>query len=256
MQEQRMQEIFEILQGEKIVKISDLADSFGVSQVTMRKDIAELEDMGLVIKYHGKVSLAKSGPIPYSDRQNENYANKLLIAKRAAELIRGCGSIMLDAGTTTMLIAEQIQSFDPINIITNSLSVASTLSRSNHNVTILGGILLNKSMCTVGPETQEELAKMEVEKLFIGCTGIRGAIGLTTGVATEAAVKRDMVKIAREVIAVFDDTKFEQVGIEMFAKFTDIDKIITTRPKKRPASLNAIEQLDVQIIYANEPNCN
>ena len=252
MVKQRRQEILQRLSKENYVKISDLAAAYSVSIVTMRKDISEMEAEGTVIRYHGKVSLADLGPIPYSMRQDENFIKKQLIAQKAAALIKSGDSVMLDAGTTTMLIAEQIQNREPINVITNSLSVADCLAKTSHYVTVLGGMLLAKSMCTVGPVTEGEIAALECEKLFLGCTGVRRTVGLTTGMVLEAMVKRAMISVAKEVIAVFDDSKFAQAGINLFAELKQINTIITTKPKRRPPMLDAAEEMGIQILYADE----
>lgn len=249
----RRQEILSSLSLDNYTKISDLASKFDVSVVTIRNDISKMEEDGLVVRYHGKVRLANLPPIiPYSVRKDENFVKKQLIARRAAELIQPGDSIMLDAGTTTMMIADQIQGLSSVNVITNSISVTDCLAKTEHSVTLLGGMLLSKSMCTVGPTTEKELASLECERLFLGCTGVRGTIGLTTGVVLEAMVKRAMIDISKEVIAVFDDSKFDQAGIHLFAKLNQIDTIITTRPAKKPPALSAAADLGIRIIYADE----
>ena len=248
----RRNEILRYLSQENVVKISDLAAMYGVSSVTMRKDISEMESEGLVIRYHGKAKLADNRPIPYDVRRERNYLKKKKIAECAASLVKTDDSIMLDSGSTTMLIAEQLQNAEPLNIITNSLSIAEYLAKTDHSVTMLGGMLLTKLMCTVGPVTESEIKSIECNKLFLACTGVRGAAGLTTRVVLEASVKKAMCSAAKEVIAVFDDSKFDQAGINLFAEFKDIDTIITTRPQVPTPALEEIEKMGVRIIFADE----
>ncbi|MDO4269767.1 MAG: DeoR/GlpR family DNA-binding transcription regulator [Eubacteriales bacterium] len=252
MVEQRRKDILQRLSREEYTKVSDLAAIYGVSQVTMRKDIAELVEQGLIIRYHGKVSLATAVPIPFSQRQDANFIKKQQIAKRAAELISTGDSIMLDSGTTTMMIAEQIADGDPINVITNSLSVANCLDKSNHMVTFLGGMLLSKSKCTVGPVTEGEISALECDKVFIGCTGVRDSVGLTTGMVLEAMVKKAMISAGKEVIAVFDDSKFGHAGVNLFAEFKQLHTIITTRSPQHAALFDELRKMGIKIIFADE----
>lgn len=251
MVEQRRKDILQRLSREEYVKVSDLAAIYGVSQVTMRKDIAELAEQGFLIRYHGRVSLASTSPIPFSQRQDANFIKKQKIAKCAAELIAPGDSIMLDAGTTTTMIAEQIVDSQPMNIITNSLSVANCLDRSNHTVTLLGGMLLSKSKCTVGPVTEEEISKLECEKVFIGCTGVRGSVGLTTGMVLEAMVKKAMISAGKEIIAVFDSSKFDHAGINLFAEFSQLNTIITTSTPQHIELFNELRKMGIKIVFAD-----
>ena len=252
MLEQRKKDILQRLSYEEYVKVSDLAATYGVSQVTIRKDIAELAEKGLLVRYHGKVSLASAAPIPFSQRQDSNFVKKQRIAKMAVELIEPGDSVMLDAGTTTTMIAEQLVDRQPMNIITNSLSAANCLDKSSHTVTLLGGILLSRSKCTVGAVTESEIAALECEKVFIGCTGARGTVGLTTGVVLEAMVKKAMISAAKEVIAVFDDSKFDHAGVNLFADFSQINTIITTSSEKSKPFLDELRKKGIHIILADE----
>ena len=93
---------------------------------------------------------------------------------------------------------------------------------------------------------------MECEKVFIGCTGARGTVGLTTGVVLEAMVKKAMISAAKEVIAVFDDSKFDHAGVNLFADFSQINTIITTSSEKSKPFLDELRKKGIHIILADE----
>lgn len=256
MLEKRKQDILKFLKNNEYVRISDLAERCNVSPVTMRKDIAQLESMGLVNKYHGKAAIVDHGAtpcIPYIMREDANLYSKELLAKRAIELIEPNDTIILDAGSTAAQIARQLLDVKtPINIVTNSVPILATLQDSPHMLSMAGGVLLGKSQCTVGPDAEAYFNRIQANKVFLGCTGIREGVGLTTGIILEAAVKRAMLNVSKEVIAVFDSSKFKQTALNLFAKYDEIDTIITMRPEDMTEVERILSLFPVKIIFADE----
>lgn len=249
----RRQSILDMLKKEKYIKTSTLADAFSVSQVTIRKDIAEMEAAGLVVRFHGKIMLSETTTMPYIMRNEMNNAKKLAIAKVAADMVRNVSSITLDAGTTTAMIAQEIFNLTPpLSVVTNSISIASDLTPSKHTVSLSGGIVLSHSMCVIGPDTEEYLKKLQTEIAFIGCTGVRDDIGLCTGLQLEGCAKRALMGTGKKVVAVFDDSKFTNTGMHMFANFSDLDAIITTHGDVPPVTLERLKELGVDLIYADD----
>lgn len=249
---QRKKDILEFLKQNESVKITTLAELCGVSQVTIRKDVAQLEQLGMIHRYRGKISIINHNLRPYFIREDFNSSNKRLIAQKAVELIAPNDLIILDAGTTTMLIAEILASEQPHNIITNSIPVATQLRNTNHVVTMAGGMLLNHSLCNIGPDTEALFQRIEADKVFIGCSGLRASCGLTTENIIEASTKKAMIHAAKQVIAVFDGSKFEQTAINLFANFNEIDTIITTHPENKSPILEEILQSGINVIFADD----
>ena len=250
--DQRKKDILAYLKKNESVKISALAEMCNVSQVTIRKDITQLEEQWLIVRYHGRISIVNAETTPYFIREDANCAQKRLVAREALKLIRPSDTIILDAGTTTMAIAEEMIHLPPRNIVTNSIPIATQLRNTNHTITMSGGVLLNRSMCTVGPDAEAFFNKIEADKVFLGCYGLRENQGLTTNIILEASVKRAMLHAAKEVIAVFDGSKFSQTALEMFAGFEEIDKVITTHPLEETPVLKELEQRGIQVIFADD----
>ena len=167
--------ILQALQQTGSISLSELSSTLGVSLVTIRKDVANLEAKELVSRQHGSVSLPyqyENNQIPFSLREAFNEQDKKLIAKAAATLIHPDDAIALDSGTTTYMIANEIKSLPPVNIVTNSIRAAMALEQSHHTIFLAGGQVLSRSMCTVGPEAEKIFYKIRPDKVFIGTTGI------------------------------------------------------------------------------------
>lgn len=250
--DQRKKDILAYLEKNESVKISTLAEMCEVSQVTIRKDITQLEELGLIVRYHGKISIVNNESTPYFIREDANCLKKRQVAQEALKLIHPDDTIILDAGTTTMFIAEAMINLPPSNIVTNSIPIASQLRNTNHTITMTGGILLNRSMCTVGPDAEAFFHKIEADKVFLACSGLREKQGLTTGIILEASVKNAMLHAAKEVIAVFDGSKFEQTALNLFAEFDEIDKVITTHPEKETPILDEFRERGIPVIFADD----
>lgn len=250
--DQRKKDILAYLNGNESVKVSTLAELCEVSQVTIRKDIAQLEDMGLIVRYHGKISIANNETTPYYVREDANCSNKRLVAQEAVKLIQPNDTVILDAGTTTMFMAEKMLRLPPSNIVTNSIPIGARFCNTNHTVTMTGGVLLNHSLCMVGPDAEAFFGKIEAEKVFLGCSGLREKQGLTTNIILEAAVKRAMLHAAKEVIAIFDGSKFEKSALNLFASFEEIDTVITTHSEKEAPFLEEMLNKGVRVIFADD----
>ncbi len=237
--EERQQLISELVAAKGRVSVQDLAVQFAITQETVRRDLGSLEEVGVLRRVHGgavsmeKISLSEA---TVSERSHLALPEKQRIADVAARIITAnpTASVLLDAGTTTGLLAQSLVSWSPqrrgqeLLIITNSLPIASTLS-SNHaiNVELLGGRIRGVTSAAVGPETERQLAILRPDLAFIGTNGIDAEFGLSTPDSQEAAVKRAMTAVSRRIIVLVDSSKFNQAGLVKFAALADIDGIIT-----------------------------
>ena len=191
--------ILQALQQTGSISLSELSSTLGVSLVTIRKDVANLEAKELVSRQHGSVSLPyqyENNQIPFSLREAFNEQDKKLIAKAAATLIHPDDAIALDSGTTTYMIANEIKSLPPVNIVTNSIRAAMALEQSHHTIFLAGGQVLSRSMCTVGPEAEKIFYQIRPDKVFIGTTGISSDLNLTASLNIEVGVKQAMIQVA------------------------------------------------------------
>lgn len=254
MTETRQRRIIEEIKKQKYTRVAYLAELFDVSQVTIRKDLDALESQGIIVRYHGKVAISEKPSIPYDKRSEQNNGKKMMIAKAAAALAKNVHSVALDAGSTTALIANEIAGIEHLSIITNSIKAAAALEHASNNVALVGGQMIGQSMCTVGPDAEGYLSTIKSDIVFVGCSGIWDSQGLSTGLRLEGGVKQALIHSGERVVAVFDDSKFFTTSMYLFANFSEIDTIITTTPTIRPKALDRIEELGINIIYADQLN--
>ncbi|MGI9862900.1 DeoR/GlpR family DNA-binding transcription regulator [Moorella naiadis] len=250
--DERRKAILQLLEEQNSISVAILSKKFSVSPVTIRKDLEALEKSLMVTRTRGGVILAKAAPAPpFISRAELHFEEKMLIAKTAAEMVEDDDSILLDSGTTTLAIARQLLNRQKLTVVTNSLPIAYTFGNSNVNVMLTGGTLLGTQMSLIGPETEEYLSRIQVNKLFLGASGVRGTMGLTTSSSLEAQVKRQMIKVAKKVILVADHSKFNSTSIVLFADFKQIDCVITTQPLD-DSFLQHFNKLGIEVIYATK----
>ena len=248
--------ILQALQQTGSISLSELSSTLGVSLITIRKDVANLEAKELVSRQHGSVSLPyqyENNQIPFSLREAFNEQDKKLIAKAAATLIHPDDAIALDSGTTTYMIANEIKSLPPVNIVTNSIRAAMALEQSHHTIFLAGGQVLSRSMCTVGPEAEKIFYQIRPDKVFIGTTGISSDLNLTASLNIEVGVKQAMIQVARQVILVTSSQSFHRNRMFIFGSASQIHCIITTHPEPPAEILEQIAEHNIHLVYADDP---
>ena len=155
---------------------------------------------------------------------------KVRIGHAAARLIREGETIILDSGTTTVEIARQLK-FLPLTsltVVTNGLNIAMELAHLSHvRVITIGGLLRPTSYSTVGPQAEQILRTIKADRLFLGVDGLDSEIGLTTPDVREAQLNGLMIRVAREVTAVADASKFHRRSLAVIADVCDVHRIIT-----------------------------
>ena len=228
--EQRKQKILELLKENDTVRVSSLSRILGVSEVTVRIYLEDLEKKGLLSRIHGgAVSTYK----PYysmnlAQRLETNQKAKVEIAERISELIRPNDTIMLNAGTTTLLVMRRFPSEYNLSIVTNSVSIAlEAAGNPNFNVILIGGALNTKYQFTYGSDAIEQLKKYHADKLILSVDGIDASQGFSTYYNKEAAVARAMIEQSDLCIIAADHSKF---GHSAFTKISDLsvaDFIVT-----------------------------
>jgi DeoR family transcriptional regulator of aga operon len=211
--------------------VAELAEEFGVSAVTIRTDLAALEQMGAVVRTHGgALPRGDSDELPIDVKQTLNRAEKIRIASAALELIRGGETIILDSGTTTAEIAKQIRTLkiEPINVITNALNIAVLLANVQHvNVIMPGGALRQKSWSLSGPQAEQALSTLNADLLFLGVDSLDPEIGLMTPYLLEAQLNAQMIRLAQRVVAVTDSSKLMRRSLSVIAPVDEVDMLIT-----------------------------
>lgn len=227
--EERQIKIIELLREKSSIKVNELSNIFNVSESTIRRDLQEMEEKGLLNRTHGgAVSIEKTIFEPsFKEKEDKRHIEKLYIGKIAAAMIEDGDTIILDSGTTTLQLAKYIKAKN-ITVITNSIDIASELSnRSDIELIVTGGVFRITTRALVGPITEEVLKNFKVDKAFIGANGLSVEEGITTPNISEAHIKREMMKSASKVILVADSSKFNQVSFAVISPVTAIDLIIT-----------------------------
>src|SRR5262245_61868779 len=231
--EERRRRIRAMIEAQAQGSVAELARHFGVSAVTIRTDLAALENMGAVVRYHGgALPRGDSDEVPINIKKTLHRAEKVRIAPAAVELIRDGETLILDSGTTTAELAKQIRALklSSINVITNALNIAVLLANAPHvNLIIPGGVLRRQSWSLAGPQAEQALRDLQADHVFLGVDSLDPEIGLMTPHVLEAQLNALMIRISRQVVAVTDSSKLLRRNLSVIAPVERVDLLITDR---------------------------
>jgi DeoR family transcriptional regulator of aga operon len=235
--EERRTRIVQLLRENGKVSVRDLSTRFETSEVTIRNDLRELQDRGLVQRAHGGAVSPDAVTVEPSlkERLRSHAEEKRRIAAAAAELIDDNESIILDSGSTTHEIAKRIKTKKNLKVITNGLNVALELLGAREiQLILLGGVLRENSFSVVGHFAENMLKQLSADKLFIAGDGCDLEFGVSTPNLEESMVNQAMVSIAREKILVADSSKFGKRSLSRIASLFELDKVITDKGLPEP----------------------
>ena len=247
--EERQQKISEMLQGKSSLKVNELSIIFEVSESTIRRDLTEMEDNGLLSRIHGgAVCFNRTSFEPsFKEKEDEMKIEKSSVGKKAASMIETGDTIILDSGTTTLEIAKNITA-SGITVITNSIDIADILSnKESIELIVTGGTLRVTTRAMVGSITEKNLQNFRVDKAFIGANGISISDGITTPNFIEAQTKKAMIAVADKVIIVADSSKFNKVSFAVICPIKHVSSIITSFDLNKEIQ-NEYENSGVEII--------
>jgi DeoR family fructose operon transcriptional repressor len=225
--EERQQVILERARARGRVDVTALADDFAVTTETIRRDLTVLERHGVLRRVHGgAIPVERLGFEPaLSAREGVMTAEKARIAKAAVAELPDEGSILLDAGSTTACLVDELPTDRDLTVVTHSVSIALSLAaRPNLTVMLLGGRLRSRTLATVDAWALQALRDIFVDVAFIGTNGLSCDRGLTTPDSAEAMIKRAAIASSRRCVLLADHTK---VGNDHFARFADLKDIDT-----------------------------
>jgi DeoR/GlpR family transcriptional regulator of sugar metabolism len=230
----RRQQIAELLQDEGRVSVADLAGRFGVTDVSIRRDLMILEGAGELRRVHGGAVPAspsrRDGAYPLKARENREL--KARIGAVAAALVTAGDVVVFDSGSTVaqvaMHIAPALRRGSAITAVTNSLPVIREISSwDGPHLVCLGGLYLPDHEALVGPQTIADLRDLSADLVFIGCDGLTEENGLTTPHVLVAEVGATMASRARRVVAVADSTKLGRRGFTPIVPLAAVDLLVT-----------------------------
>lgn len=230
---ERKDDIARLVSDQGRVRVRELAVRFGVSEVTIRKDLAVLEHEGRVSRTHGGALVPdRTRPEAAFDlRERLQQAEKARIGAAAAALVHDGDSIVMDASTTGLAVARrlrQIGGWSQLTVITNGLRIATELAGSQ-GITVLmtGGRVRWQAMSVVGDLGGGLFERINVQTAFVGAAGFTLEAGLSDATDEEAQIKRAMVAAARQVIAIVDHTKWHRVAFATFCETKAIEQVLT-----------------------------
>lgn len=228
---QRQELILDEVRGTGGVRVSDLVERLGVSDMTIRRDIEALAARGLVTRVHGGATSAGSSVDEpgFAAKATLRIDAKRAVAAAAAALVEPGASVALSAGTTTHLVAEELLAVPRLTVVTNSLPVAEVLheaGRADLSVVLTGGER-TPSNALVGPVTVAALTGLHVDWLLMGVHGMDATAGFTTPNLAEAETNRALVRSARRTAVVADSSKWGVVGLSTIAALDDADVVVT-----------------------------
>ncbi|GIU52999.1 XRE family transcriptional regulator [Shewanella sp. KT0246] len=250
--QQRRNNIISILSQQGEVSVDDLSLRFETSEVTIRKDLATLEEAGLLLRrYGGAVAVPDEATQPFSAKI---APNKLSIAKKAAQLIKDHNRIIIDSGSTTSGLIQQLDNLRGLLVMTNSLQLANAIHELENEPTLLmtGGTWDPHSESFQGQIAEQVLRSYNFDQLFIGADGIDLERGTTT-FNELTGLSKVMAEVSREVIVMLESDKFGRRIPNLELAWENISVLVTD--DRLPADMvNKITQYGVKVLLAPYKN--
>ena len=243
--EERQEQILELLKRNKRVSNTELIKKFGVSGTTIRIDLTELEQKGLLSRTHGGAILKEDS---ISSRREKNKEAKECIARKAREQIEDGDTILLDSGTTALDLAALLNELHNLTVITNDLQIALKLQKCPEiHLILLGGRVRTSFECTVGGMGIRALEELSVDKVFMTTNALSLQKGATTPNLDNAEIKRAMMKIGNQRYLLCDSSKIGTKTVCSFAKIEEFDVLITDN-KISQEMKEKIEKLHIEVL--------
>jgi len=233
------------------VRVADLVEQLGVSDMTIRRDIEQLAQEGVLERVHGGALApgARSSEEPgFTAKSALMTRQKRAIAAAAATLVEPGAAIGISAGTTTYELARAVRGTPDLTVVTNSIPVAQLLHESGtpgQTVVLTGGVR-TPSDALVGPVAVAALRMLHVDRLFLGVHGMDARAGLTTPNLVEAETNRAMIASAQRLCVLADHTKWGTVGLSTITELSEVHQLVTDSgltPRARTALAEAVGEL-------------
>jgi len=258
----RRQRIIELMRDEGYVNVARIAQLFGVSQMSARRDLDALRDEGRLVRSHGnamplivapeaadaEASESKFRETQYDTRRRRQNAAKQAIARSAMALLKPEDNVALDVGTTVLALAQELSRGPGLRVFTNHLRVAALLAGSRCEVLMPGGIVRAQELSLCGQTAESQTSKHWYSKAFIGVAGLTEEGGFDASIE-DTRVKRAYIERAEQVILLCDASKFGQRSLACACTLKEIDIVITDRAPSA-ALRGALEKAGVMLRIA------
>jgi DeoR/GlpR family transcriptional regulator of sugar metabolism len=226
--DERRSLILDRLRTQGRILATDLSAELGVSADTVRRDLRDLDDLGLLRRVHGGALPRHGDAASFATRAHRAPEAKASIAARAAQHLKDGQLIVLDGGTTTLEVARALRPGLQATVMTTSPPIATALAEHpGIEVVVIGGRLRRNALVTVGAVTTEALRAVRPDVVLLGVCGLHPEVGVTTGDLEEAEVKRAMIEGAAEVMALADHDKLGTAMPVVVAPISVITMLVT-----------------------------
>lgn len=234
------------------VDVNVLSKMFGVSEVTIRNDLAQLEKKNILIRARGGALKIDPVGIDYhiSEKDKINIKAKQLIGSKATNFVNEGDTIMIDSGTTAMELVRNLDNKMSLTVITNALNIANQFFDNNNiNVIIPGGFLRNKSFSLVGTPAEKSIRNYFCDKLFLGVDGLDIDYGLSTPNIEEAHFNSTMIEMSNQVIVLADSSKIGKRSLAFICPLTKVD-ILITDSNISDVQKTSLENIGIKVVIA------
>lgn len=253
LKEERQHLIWELLQKDGRVTVTELSQRFSTSEVTIRRDLAELADQGKLVRSHRGALVATPAPPepPVVLRMETGKEAKQQIGLVAVTLVAEGDSIFLGSGSTTAVLARQLVERKNLTVVTNSIGIAYefAVKESAVHVVVTGGVLRNSELALQGYLVELALNELHVSKVIMGAQALSLERGWTTDYLEEIAMTRRIIEMAPELIILADSTKLGKTAAGFIVPLERVSTLIVD-PQSEPEFLEAAGKLNVKVIIA------
>ena len=229
--------------------VGDLATAFGVSEMTVRRDLHELERDGKLTRVHGGAMRTVAEPA-FAEIVIERLEHKSRIGALAADLVTDGQTIMLDIGTTTLQLARHLRGRELTVITSNLAAYEELLPEPSIELVLLGGIVRRNYRSLVGVLAEDALRQLRADVAFLGASGIDGDdLSIVDTTMVEVPIKRAMMAAAARTVLLVDSAKFGMRGVVKVCDATEVDALVTD-DEVPPAAGEALTGAGVEVLIA------
>jgi DeoR/GlpR family transcriptional regulator of sugar metabolism len=248
----RQHKILEILQSNPSVRVSYLSELFGVSEVTIRRDLDQMHEARQIQRIRGgAIRVERAAPEPPADyRTMEKADEKRRIGKAAAAMIHDGEIVFIGSGTTALEVAKNLTGRKKLTVITNAMNVINTLA-FEESITLIhtGGLLRLSEFSFIGYITEQSLRDLHPQKVILGIHAFSLKDGLMNDYLPEVTTDRAILQAAPEVILVADHSKFGKISVAFVAPVSAVHKVVTDSGI-RPEIVAELKRMNIEVIVA------
>jgi len=250
---ERQREIMRLLGDAGSLRIGDLVGTFEVSDETIRRDLAILQEQGLLTRTHGgAIADGVHQESTFQRRAREFQPEKDAIARAAADLVEDGSTIILDSGTTMRALATHLRHKQDLVVITNGINnTDELLANPTLTLVVTGGVVRRATVGAAGELAVATLKSLRADHTFIATQGFSAEGGMTYPSFDEVAVKRALIESGSQVTLLADASKCGRESMVRIAPLTDVNRIITSRPIPEDEQIR-IRELGVELLITGD----